>query len=328
MIPKLLRHIAAISAVFTVALAPAVAAAQSAANYPNKPVTLIVPFAPGGGTDISARLLATHLANVTGQSFVVDNKPGAAGQIAADTVARAPADGYTLLFGNSGLLSINPVLYELKNDPAEAFEPVSTFSDLPFILVTNPKVPAKNVQELVELAKKSPGKLTFASSGTGGGPHLSGEMLQEAAGIQLLHVPYKGGGPAMVDLVAGHVDMLIASVLETVGYVNGGQLNALAVTGASRSDTLPNVPTLKEQGVNTEVGSWTAVLAPKGTPADVVQRISELIREVSELPQVKDTLKAQGAGAMPSTPEELAQRMADDRKKFSEVIKVRNLSVK
>ena len=327
MVGKFASRLASLAAVLSIAAMPVAASAQSAADYPSKPVSLIVPFAPGGGTDISARLLATHLANVTGQSFVVDNKPGAAGQIAADAVARSSADGYTLLFGNSGLLSINPLLYDLKNDPAEAFEPVSTFSDLPFVLVTNPKLPAKNVQELIELAKKSPGKYTFASSGTGGGPHLSGEMLQEAAGIQLLHVPYKGGGPAMTDLVAGHVDMLIASVLETVSYVNAGQLNALAVTGATRSETLPDVPTLKEQGVDTEVGSWTAVLAPKGTPDDVVQRISELIKEVSELPKVKDTLKAQGAGAMPSSPEELAQRMANDREKFGEVIRVRNLSV-
>lgn len=327
MISNIVYRLATVTAVLSLAAVPAMAVAKAAADYPSKPVSLIVPFAPGGGTDISARLLATHLANLTGQSFVVDNKPGAAGQIAADAVARSSADGYTLLFGNSGLLSINPVLYDLKNDPVEAFEPISTFSDLPFVLVTNPKVPANNVQDLVALAKKAPGKYTFASSGTGGGPHLSGEMLQEAADIQLLHVPYKGGGPAMTDLVAGHVDMLIASVLETVSYVNAGQLNALAVTGGARSETLPDVPTLKEQGVNTEVGSWTAVLAPKGTPEEVVQRISELIKEVSELPQVKDTLKAQGAGAMPSTPEELAQRMAGDREKFAEVIRVRNLSV-
>ena len=301
--------------------------AQDASSYPTKPVTMIVPFSPGGGTDISARLLATHLGKLTGQTFVVDNRPGAAGQIAADAVARSSADGYTLLFGNSGLLSINPLLYKLQNDPAEAFEPVSTFSDLPFILVTSPKLQVDTLQDLIELAKKEPGKHTFASSGTGGGPHLSGEIFQEASGTELLHIPYKGGGPAMADLVAGHVDMLIASVLETVSFVNAGQLKALAVTGGKRSSTLPDVPTLKEQGVDAEVGSWTAVLAPKGTPDAVVERIGDLIRQVTEIPEVQETLTAQGAGAMPSTPQGLSDLMTRDREAFGKVIKVRNLQI-
>ncbi|MFC3339955.1 Bug family tripartite tricarboxylate transporter substrate binding protein [Paracandidimonas soli] len=323
--PNLLRYGVALSV--CAAFSGTALAAEDAASYPSKPVTVIVPFSPGGGTDISARLLATHLGQLTGQTFVVDNRPGAAGQIAADAVARAPADGYTLLFGNSGLLSINPLLYKLQNDPAEAFEPVSTFSDLPFILVTSPKLQVDTLQDLIDLAKKEPGKHTFASSGTGGGPHLSGEIFQEASGTELLHVPYKGGGPAMTDLVAGHVDMLIASVLESVSFINAGQLKALAVTGSSRSSSLPNVPTLKEQGVDAEVGSWTAVLAPKGTPQPVVERLGDLIRQVTEIPEVKETLTAQGAGAMPSTPQGLADMMARDREKFGQVIKKRNLQV-
>jgi len=258
--------IAALAACF--ASGNAAPAADSSA-YPTKTVTLVVPFSPGGGTDISARLLASNLSQLSGQTFVVENRPGAAGQIAADAVARAPADGYTLLFGNSGLLSINPLLYTLQNDPAKAFEPVSTFSDLPFILVSSPKLGVNTVQELIDLAKKELGNHTFASSGTGGGPHLSGEMFQHASGTQLLHVPYKGGGPAMTDLVAGHVDMLIASVLESIGFIKAGQVKALAVTGKTRSNSLPDLPTLKEQGVDMEVGSWTAVLAPKGTPQPV-----------------------------------------------------------
>lgn len=321
---KLLRCGVALS-VCAVFSAPALA--QDAATFPSKTVTLIVPFSPGGGTDISARLLASNLGKLTGQSFVVDNRPGAAGQIAADAVARAPADGYTLLFGNSGLLSINPLLYKLQNDPAVAFEPVSTFSDLPFILVTSPKLEVNSLKDLIALAKKEPGKHTFASSGTGGGPHLSGEIFQEASGTELLHVPYKGGGPAMTDLVAGHVDMLIASVLETVSFVNAGQLKALAVTGGTRSGSLPDVPTLKEQGVDAEVGSWTAVLAPKGTPDAVVGRIGDLIRQVTEMPEVKETLTKQGAGAMPSTPQGLSDLMSRDREAFGKVIKARNLQI-
>lgn len=187
------------------------AASQAASDYPSHLVSLVVPFSPGGGTDISARILAERLSQTLGQTVVVDNKAGAGGQIAADLVARADPDGYTLLFANSGMLAINPWIYKLKTDPATAFAPVSLFSDLPFVLVVPPSLNVKTAKDLVALAKSEPGKHTFASSGTGGAPHLTAEIFQQATGTELLHVPYKGGGPAMGDLMAGRVDMLFAS---------------------------------------------------------------------------------------------------------------------
>lgn len=301
---------------------------QAASDFPNRPVSVLVPFSPGGGTDISARLLATKLSQTTGQSFIVENRPGAAGQIAADAVARARPDGYTLLFANSGMLAINPWLYKLTSDPEKAFAPVSMFSDLPFVLVVSPNVKARTVAELIAQAKAEPSTLTFASSGSGGAPHLAGEIFQEAAGVQLMHVPYKGGGPAMTDLMAGHVDMLFASVLETGSHVKSGKLRALAVTGAQRSPTLPDVPTLDELGLkNAQTQSWTAVLAPAGNSKEVVEKLAAWVREAADAPDVRETLQAQGAVAHGSTPQDLSRIAGEDRARYGDIIKARNLKV-
>ncbi|MFJ1302940.1 Bug family tripartite tricarboxylate transporter substrate binding protein [Pseudomonadota bacterium AL_CKDN230030165-1A_HGKHYDSX7] len=311
------------------ALAASVCAAlpvAAKADYPDRPVNLLVPFSPGGGTDISARLLAAALQQKLGASVVVDNRPGAGGQIAADLVARAQPDGYTLLFANSGMLAINPWIYKLNAEPTKAFAPVSLFSDLPFVLVVPSTLPAKNVQELVGMARNAPGKHTFASSGTGGAPHLSGEIFQQATGTELMHVPYKGGGPAMTDLMAGRVDMLFASVLETMPYVSAGKLRALAVTGTARSPAMPDVPTIDEAGVrNAQSGSWTAVLAPAGTPQPVIDKLSRAIRDIAEDPAMKAKLEAQGAVAHGSTPKELADLAARERARYGEIIKSRNI---
>ncbi|CAB3880385.1 hypothetical protein LMG26858_03196 [Achromobacter anxifer] len=298
----------------------------NAAGYPDRPISLIVPFSPGGGTDISARLLAVALGEKFASSVVVDNRPGAGGQIAADLVARSPADGYTLLFANSGMLAINPWIYKLHSDPATAFAPVSLFSDLPFVLVVPATLPAKNVKDLVALARSQPGKHTYASSGTGGAPHLSAEIFQQATGTDLMHVPYKGGGPAMTDLMAGRVDMLFASVLETMPYVNGGKLRALAVTGATRSPAMPDVPTIDEAGVkNAQSGSWTAVLAPAGTPPAVIDKLSQAIREIAAAPAMKTKLESQGALAHGSTPGQLQALAASERERYGHIIKSRNI---
>ncbi|ARP91509.1 LacI family transcriptional regulator [Bordetella genomosp. 9] len=315
-----------IAAVF--AMAAVLPAARAADDYPARPISLIVPFSPGGGTDISARLLAAALSKQMNASVVVDNRPGAGGQIAADLVARATPDGYTLLFANSGMLAINPWLYKLHSDPATAFAPVSLFTDLPFALVVPPSLPAKSVADLVALAKSQPGTRTFASSGTGGAPHLAGEIFQQATGVELTHVPYKGGGPAMTDLMAGRVDMLFASVLETIPYVSAGKLRALAVTGPARSPVMPDVPTLDEAGVhNAQTGSWTAVMAPAGTPKAVVDKLSLAIRQVADLPDVKEKLESQGAVPHGSTPDELARLAAQERARYGQIIKQRNLRV-
>ena len=315
-----------LAAALALAATAAVPHAASAARYPERPINLIVPFSPGGGTDISARLLAAALGEKFSSSVVVDNRPGAGGQIAADLVARSQPDGYTLLFANSGMLAINPWIYKLHSDPVKAFAPVSLFSDLPFVLVVPASLPAKNVAELVTLTKSQPGKHTFASSGTGGAPHLSGEIFQQATGVDLVHVPYKGGGPAMTDLMAGRVDMLFASVLETMPYVTAGKLRALAVTGATRSPAMPDVPTIDEAGVkNAQSGSWTAVLAPAGTPQAVIDKLSEAIRAVAADPAVKAKLESQGAVAHGSTPKELQDLAASERERYGQIIKSRNI---
>ncbi|WP_447920303.1 Bug family tripartite tricarboxylate transporter substrate binding protein [Achromobacter aegrifaciens] len=320
---KRVRLIAAALALTATAALPWSA---GAAGYPDRPISLIVPFSPGGGTDISARLLAVALGEKFSSSVVVDNRPGAGGQIAADLVARSPADGYTLLFANSGMLAINPWIYKLHSDPATAFAPVSLFSDLPFVLVVPTSLPAKNVTELVALARSQPGKHTYASSGTGGAPHLSAEIFQQATGADLMHVPYKGGGPAMTDLMAGRVDMLFASVLETMPYVNGGKLRALAVTGATRSPAMPDVPTIDEAGVkNAQSGSWTAVLAPAGTPPAVIDKLSQAIREIAADPAMKTKLESQGALAHGSTPQQLQELAASERARYGHIIKSRNI---
>ncbi|MFY2640400.1 tripartite tricarboxylate transporter substrate binding protein [Achromobacter insuavis] len=317
-----------IAAALALAACAALPAAARAAPYPERPINLIVPFAPGGGTDISARLLAAALGDKLAASVVVDNRPGAGGQIAADLVARANTDGYTLLFANSGMLAINPWIYKLHSDPAKAFAPVSLFSDLPFVLVVPASLPAKDVPELVALARAQPGKHTYASSGTGGAPHLSGEIFQQATGVDLMHVPYKGGGPAMTDLMAGRVDMLFASVLETIPYVNSGKLRALAVTGATRSPALPNVPTIDEAGVkNAQTGSWTAVLAPAGTPQAVIDKLSAAIRDITNDPAMKAKLESQGAVAHGSTPRQLETLAASERERYGQIIKTRHIQV-
>jgi len=302
--------------------------AQAQAAYPGRPVTFVVPFAPGGGTDIAARLLALHLGKKLGQSIVVENRAGAGGLVGVEAVAKARPDGYTLLIANVGTQSINPWLYKLSYDADKAFAPISLFAELPFALVVNPAVPARTPKELVALAVAAPGKYTYASSGSGGSPHLTAEIFQQATGVKFTHVPYKGGGPAMADLMAGHVDMLFASILETSGYVKGGKLRALAVTSAERSPAMPDVPTLAEQGVpNAESGSWVALLAPAGTPAAIVEQLSAGIQEVVARPEVRQALVAQGATPRGGTPAELQKVIDTDKERYGRVIKAGNVRV-
>src|SRR3954466_9233407 len=234
--------------------------------YPSRPVTFIVPFAPGGGTDISARTVAAKLQQKWGQGVVIENRGGAGGVIGTDVVAKAKPDGYTLLIANVGITSINPALYtKLPYDSDKAFAPVSLICELPFVLMASPKLPASSVKELVTYAKANPEKVTYASSGQGGSPHLTAELFQLLTGTKMTHVPYKGGGPAMTDLMAGHVDILFASVLEGSGHIKAGKLKGLAVTHAKRNPAIPDVPTIAEAGVKGgESGSGIALLAPGG----------------------------------------------------------------
>jgi len=295
--------------------------------YPSRPVTFIVPFPPGGGTDISARTVAAKLSQMWKQSVVVENRAGAAGIVGADAAAKARPDGHTLLIVNVGMVSINPALYaKLPYDPDKAFLPVSLICELPFVLMASPRFPPNSVQELVAYARANPGKVTMASSGAGGSPHLTGEIFQLATGTKFTHVPYKGGGPAAIDLMAGHVDLLFASVLEGSGNIKAGKLKGLAVTHAKRNPAIPDVPTLAEAGVrNAESGSWIALLAPAGTPAAVIEFVNKSIHDAVASPDVAEKLIAQGAVPQSSTPAELQKLIATDLARYGRIIREQSL---
>jgi tripartite-type tricarboxylate transporter receptor subunit TctC len=302
--------------------------AHAQAAWPSRPVTVVVPFAPGGGTDIGTRIVAQKLSQLWGQPVVVDNRGGAGGNLGLDIVSRAKPDGYTLLSGNVGTQSINPTLYKkLSYNPDTAFTPIGLFAELPFVLAATNSLPAKNVQELVALAKAQPDKLTYASSGNGGSPHLSAETFKIATGTKILHVPYKGGGAAMSDLIAGNVQLLFASVLELSGHIKAGKLKALAISSKQRVAALPDVPTLQESGITgAESGSWIGLLAPAGTPPAVVQKVSHDLQQVLAMPEVQQQLLAQGAVAKGGTPADFAALIAADRKRYARIIVENNLS--
>ena len=320
---KRISHLLALGALCAVHSAPTFAQA-----YPSKPVTVVVPFSPGGGTDIGARLIAQKLTAKWGQSVIVENRAGAGGLVGADLVAKAKPDGYTLLVGNVGTQAINQSLYKMPYNADTAFAPISMIAELPFVMLAGPSVNAKTPKEFVALTKAEPGKRTYASSGQGGSPHLTAEIFQGAAGVKLTHVPYKGGGPAMTDLMAGHVDILFASVLEGSGHVKAGKLKALAVSSATRSPALPDVPTLAEAGIaNSESGSWIAMFAPTGTPQAIVDKIAADIKEAVAQADTKQTLIGQGATPWSTTPSELKAIIERDRVRYGKVITDRSIKV-
>ena len=304
-----------------------VAVAQGA--YPGRPVTLVVPFPPGGGTDTGARIVAQKLGAKWGQTVIVENKGGAAGMIGADMVAKAKADGYTLLMGNIGTQAINPSLYKkMPYDAATAFVPITLVAELPLAMMVNPAVPAKTAREFIALAKSEPGKLSYSSSGAGGAPHLAAEMFKEATGTFIVHVPYRGGGPAIGDLLAGHVQLSFMTVLEASGHIKAGKLRALAVTGSQRVPALPEVPTLAEAalpGFNSI--SWIGMLAPAGTPKEIVDKVSSDVREVLASDEVKLKLIELGAVPAGTTPAQFQALINSDRKRYEQVIKDKKITV-
>jgi tripartite-type tricarboxylate transporter receptor subunit TctC len=306
------------------------AASEAAAQYPARTVTMVVPFPPGGGTDTGARLLAQRLSQKWGQPVVVENKPGAAGALGADLVSKAKPDGYTLLMGNFGTQSINPTLYgkKLAYNPDTAFVAVTLVADLPLVLLVNPAVPAPSAKDLIALAKAQPGKLSYSSSGSGGSMHLAGALFENATGTQMLHVPYKGGGPAIADLIAGHVNLSFATILESSGHIKSGRLRALAVTGLARSPILPDVPTLAETvlpGFNSS--SWIGLLAPAGTPQAVVDKIAADVREVMGIAELRQQFVDQGAVPVGSTPAQFQSLIDGDRRRYARIIQEKNIAV-
>jgi tripartite-type tricarboxylate transporter receptor subunit TctC len=321
------RRCLAVSVAVLSAMGSTMTLAQTA--WPTRPVTIVVPFAPGGGTDIGTRIVAQRLSQLWGQSVVVDNKGGAGGNVGLEVVSRAKPDGYTLLTGNVGTQSINPTLYKKLNyNPDTAFTPIGLFAELPFVLAVTNSLPANNVKELVALAKAKPNQLTYASSGNGGSPHLSAETFNIATETQILHVPYKGGGAAMTDLISGNVHMLFASVLETSAYIKSGKLKGLAITSKERVSALSDVPTLQEAGVTgAESGSWLGLLAPSGTPKDIVEKISASLQQVLAAPEVQQQLLGQGAVAKGGTQADFVKLIADDRKRYARIIQDNKLSI-
>ncbi|OZI31203.1 LacI family transcriptional regulator [Bordetella genomosp. 10] len=297
--------------------------AQAADAYPDHRVTLIVPFVPGGGTDSGARVLATKLSEKWHQSVVVENRGGAGGILGADAVARAKPDGYTLLMGNVGTQSINPYLYgKLPYDPAKAFVPISMVADLPLILVTSPKFKATDLKQIIALGKAEPNAYSYASSGIGNSTHLAMEVFESASGARFRHIPYKGGGQANADVMSGEVPMQFTSIFGAVGMITSGKFRPIAVAGPERSLALPDVPTMKEAGLeNADFASWIGVLAPAGTPAPIVEKIAADIREVMSTKEVKDLLEAQGAVPHTSTPKAFADHIAADNRRLSALIR-------
>jgi tripartite-type tricarboxylate transporter receptor subunit TctC len=297
--------------------------AQDAA-WPAKPVTYVVPFTPGGSTDVIGRTLCEKLQTVLGQPFVVDNKPGAAGAVGAAYAAKAKADGYTLFGGTISTHAINASLYKnLPYDPVKDFEPVALVAMLPNVLIVSPALGVNTVQELIALLKKDPGKRSFASSGAGTSTHLAGEMFADLIGVPLTHIPYKGTPPAMIDVSSGQVPFMFDQMTAAVSLVQAGKLKVIAVTTGKRMALAPQLPTMMEAGVTGfEMASWQAVYAPKGTPKAIVQKLNTEIRKILAMPDVKDKLGTQlGMEIVGSTPEELAAHMAKEIPRWAELVK-------
>ena len=311
---------ARILALALLALPPSFAVAQ--ATYPNKPVRLVVPFPAGGTTDILARAAAPKLSEAWGQQVIVDNRPGAAGNIGAELVARAAPDGYTLLMGTVGTHAINPSLYaKMPYDHVKDFVPVILVAGVPNVLVVNPGLPVNSVAELIAYAKANPGKLNFASSGSGTSIHLSGELFKSMTGVQMTHVPYKGSAPALTDLMGGQVQLMFDNLPSSLPFIKAGKLRALGVTSVARAPALPDTPTVADTVPGFESSSWFGILAPAGTPRDIVTKINAETAKWLASAEAKEKLAGQGANAVGGAPEVFAKHIQTETAKWAKVVK-------
>ncbi len=299
------------------------AGAAFAQAWPANPIKLVVTFPPGGSSDAAARIVAPKLAERLGQPVVVDNKPGAGGGLGLGLVAKAPADGYTIVMASAGGLTANPSLYKtLPYDPQRDFVPISGFGTSPFVLAASSTLPVKTVKDVIELAKKEPGKLTYASGGNGTAMHLSGELLNAMAGVNITHVPYKGSGPAVLAIMGGETALAIADITTIKPQIQSGRLKVLGVMSKTRSALAPEMPTLAESGLpGYESSGWFAILAPAGTPAAIVKRLNAEFGAVLRSADVRERFSAAGLEPMPSTPEELATLMKSETVKWAKVIR-------
>jgi tripartite-type tricarboxylate transporter receptor subunit TctC len=303
-------------------------AASAFAAYPDKPVTIVVPFPPGGSTDAIARVISQKLPEKMGGTWVIDNKAGATGTIGAAFVKRAPADGYTLFISSLGPFVIAPHLIKnVQYDPLKDLDPITVAVQAPNVLVVPAASPIKNVADMLAALKKSPGKVSFASSGNGSSDHLSAELFWQQTGTQGLHIPYKGGGPAINDLLGGQVDAAFVNINSIIQHIKAGKVRAIAVSSEKRNSLLPELPTLQEQGVKgAEVQSWQAVAAPKGIPADIKQKLHDAIVSILNEPSVKEKLVAQGFEIVGNTPEQFANFQAAEYARWKNLIETRKIT--
>ncbi|HEX2831030.1 MAG TPA: tripartite tricarboxylate transporter substrate binding protein [Burkholderiales bacterium] len=304
-----------------IAMGLCASAAAQQQSYPVKPIRLVVPYPPGGPSDYIARAMNEMLGKRLGQPVIVDNRGGAASIIGAEIAARAPADGYTMLVATVTTLAANPALKAgLPYDPVRDFAPVAMLGASPYVLAVHPGVPAKTAAQLVAYAKANPGKLSFGSAGTGSSAHLAGELFKHLAGIDIVHVPYKGSGPAIVDLIGGQIGLIFSSVSGIQPHVNAGRLRALGVSTIKRSASMPDVPTLDESGVKGyQTRSWNSLVAPRGTPVPIIQRLNKEVNAVLSTSEIGDRIKKQGVETDPGTPADLARYINE------EIVRFRNL---
>jgi tripartite-type tricarboxylate transporter receptor subunit TctC len=295
----------------------------NAQSYPSKSIRFIVPFSAGGGADIVARAVAQKLAESTGQQIVVDNRAGAAAIIGMDFAAKAPADGYTMVLGQTGPNSINPGLYKkLPYDAARDFAPVTLTTTYPYVLVVHPSIPARNVKELVALAKARPGQLSFASAGNGGANHLTAELFKNMAGVSMVHVPYKASAPALIDVLGGHVSLMFDPIITAMPHVKLGKLRGMAVTSLKRSAVVAELPTVAETGLpGFESIGWHGIFVPAATPRDIVERLNGLVVKVLQIPEMRTRFAEQGAEPVGDTTQHFAEFLKKDLDKWTSVIK-------
>jgi len=304
-------------------LAALIATAAHAQTYPSRPIRLVVPFPPGGSTDILARALAQKLSEGLAQAVVIDNRPGAGGSIGSEAAAKAAPDGHTLMMGHLGTLAVNPAIYKnLPYDPVKSFAPVSLMAIVPSVLVVNPQVPAASAAELIAYARANPGKLAYGSAGAGSTSHLTTEYFKLATGTDILHVPYKGIGPMLTDLISGQLSMGINGAPAVMSHVNSGRLRALAVTGIARLPSLPQIPTLDESGVKGfDASGWYGIVVPAGTPREIVMKLNAEIRRIMQTPDLRARLDSEGAIPAAGSPEEFAAFIVSEIARWGAVLK-------
>ena len=304
---------------------PAISRLAWAQAYPTQPARIIVGVAPGGPTDIVARLMGQWLSERLGQQFVIDNRPGGGGNIGTEAVVRAPADGYTLLIVGAWN-AVNATFYDKLNyNFIRDIAPVASISRTPFVMAVNPTVPAKTVPEFIAYAKTSPGKINYASAGTGTSTHLTGELFKMMAGVDMVHVPYRGGGPAFNDLLAGQVQVFFPTTVSSIGYIRAGRLRALAVTAATRSEVLPGIPTVGEFVPDYEASTWYGVGAPKATPAEIVEKLNKEINAGLADPNMKTRLADLGGTVLAGSPADFGKLIVDETEKWGKVVRAANI---